>query len=40
MSDAEFNFPTPPDPVRVEQWAGQLRTLIALLAGAGLVGGA
>jgi hypothetical protein len=40
MSDAEFNFPTPPDPVKVEQWAGQVRTLIALLAGAGLVGGA
>jgi hypothetical protein len=36
MSDP---LPQPPDPVKVAQWAGQIRTLIALLAGAGLIGG-
>jgi hypothetical protein len=39
MTDATFTPPPPPDPVKVAQWAGQLRTLIALLAGAGLLGG-
>jgi hypothetical protein len=36
---AEINLPPPPDPVKVAQWAGQIRALIALLAGAGLIGG-
>jgi hypothetical protein len=39
MTDATFTPPPQPDPVKVAQWAGQLRTLIALLAGAGLLGG-
>ncbi len=39
MTDATFTPPPPPDPVKVAQWAGQIRTLIALLAGAGLLGG-
>lgn len=40
MSDGHFNFPTAPDPVAVAQWAGLARTLIAALAGAGILGGA
>lgn len=37
MSDSPF--PKPPDPVVVAQWAGLARTLIAALAGAGMLGG-
>jgi hypothetical protein len=33
-------LPPPPDPVKVEQWAGQIRTLVAVLSGAGLLGAA
>ncbi len=36
----DFNLPPPPDPVKVEQYAGLLRTLIAALSGAGLLGAA
>jgi uncharacterized membrane protein YebE (DUF533 family) len=39
MSD-RTSLPAPPDPLLAAQWAGQIRTLIALLAGAGVVGGA
>ena len=35
-----FTLPQPPDPVKAQQYAGQIRTLIALLAGAGVIGGA
>lgn len=28
-----FNPPAPPDPTTVEQWAGQVRTLVAVLSG-------
>lgn len=38
MSD-QFNFPAPPDPTKIAQWAGQIRTLVAVLAGAGVLGG-
>ncbi len=31
---------TPPDPTKAAQWAGQIRALLTLLAGAGIVGGA
>jgi len=40
MTDINFVAPSPPDPVKATQWAGQIRALIALLAGAGIVGGA
>lgn len=39
MTDT-FNLPAPPDPVKVAQWAGQLRALLAALAGAGVIGAA
>jgi hypothetical protein len=37
MSDP---LPQPPDPVKVAQWSGQIRTLIAVLAGVGFGGAA
>jgi len=40
MTDASFGVLSPPDPVKANQWAGQIRALIALLVGAGIVGGA
>lgn len=36
----DFNIPPPPNPTKMAQWAGQLRLLIGILAGAGLIGGA
>ena len=38
MSDVT-QLPPPADPVVVAQWAGQIRTLLAALAGMGLIGG-
>ncbi len=35
-----MNNITPPDPTKAAQWAGQIRALLTLLAGAGIVGGA
>jgi hypothetical protein len=41
MTDATFTPPPPPDPVKVAQWAGQIRSFLSLiggvLAGVGIV---
>lgn len=39
MIDDTSPLPPPVDPLMVSQWAGLIRTLIAVLAGAGILGG-